>query len=94
METLLIWLAVITPSVLWGAFCAFKIKSKYAAYIAWVIPWFVLLGFILYSEYFTPYQGGGASMWPIAQLVGGTVAAVSGHQSYQWFLKLRQPPQS
>lgn len=87
METLLIWSAVIIPSILWGGCCSFIIKSKYSGFLSWIIPWFTLLAFILYSEYFTPYQGGGASMWPIALLVGGTVAAVIGHQSYKFFLK-------
>lgn len=90
MEAFLVWSAVIVPSILWGACCALIIKTQYSHYLSWVIPWFVLLAFILYAEYFTPYQGGGASMWPIAQLVGGTVVALTGYQSYKLFLKYAQ----
>jgi hypothetical protein len=32
----------------------------------------------LYHEYVAPYSGGGASMWPLAQLVAGTPAALLG----------------
>ncbi|EDY86337.1 hypothetical protein GP5015_1811 [gamma proteobacterium HTCC5015] len=53
------------------------------------MPWLALLAAILYAEYVLPYEGGGASMWPIAQLVGGTAAAFSGYQSYRFYLRRR-----
>lgn len=84
MNGIIVWLALIIPSILWGVFCAFFIKFKHSKVIAALIPWLVLLGTIFYTEYFTPYSGGGASMWPIAQLVGGTVAAVLGYHSHQF----------
>jgi hypothetical protein len=37
-----------------------------------------MLAWLLYNEYFVPDPGGGASMWPIAQLVAGSVAAAVG----------------
>lgn len=83
MDALLIWLALIIPAMLWGILCAFIIKFRFAGFISGAVPWLVLLGFILYTEYLTPYEGGGASMWPIAQLFGGTIAAVVGFQSYK-----------
>ena len=54
-----------------------------------VIPWLGLLGYLLYNEYYVPYQGGGASMWLIAQLVGGTAAAVIGgfFSATGWFVR-------
>jgi hypothetical protein len=36
----------------------------------------VSLLILLYNEYFVPYQGGGASMWPIALIFTATPAAV------------------
>lgn len=40
--------------------------------------WLGMLFFLLFNEYVLPYEGGGASMWPLAQLFAGTAAAVSG----------------
>lgn len=34
-----------------------------------------MLAYLLVNEYVLPYRGGGASMWPIAQLFGGSIAA-------------------
>ena len=51
-----------------------------------VIPWLGLLGVLLFQEYVFPYKGGGASMWPIAMLFGGTVAALTGMVSF-WVTK-------
>ena len=54
------------------------IRGRKAVLIGAVIPWLGLLAWLLYHEFLVPYQGGGASMWPIAQLFGGTVAALVG----------------
>lgn len=72
------WLLVLIPSAITGLVCAYFIKGRLGIILAGAIPWLGLLAAILYQEYFTPYQGGGASMWPIAQLFGGTVAAFTG----------------
>jgi len=82
MEGIIVWALLIIPSIAWGLFCAFVIKHKLAGFLAGAIPWLGLLAALLYSEYCLPYQGGGASMWPIAQLFGGTVAATAGYFSY------------
>jgi hypothetical protein len=34
--------------------------------------------FILFAEFVLPYQGGGASMWPIAMIFGGIYGAMAG----------------
>lgn len=72
------WLAIIGLSALTGLLSANFIRN----WIAWVasaaIPFFALLTYLLFNEYVMPYRGGGASMWPIAQLFGGTVAIISG----------------
>jgi len=46
------------------------------------------LASLLYQEYFAPHQGGGASMWPIAQLFGGTLAASLGVAAYFFTIKV------
>lgn len=72
------WLALLLPSALIGLVCSYFIKTKFSVFLAGAIPWFGFLAVLLYQEYFVPYQGGGASMWPIALLFGGTAAAVTG----------------
>ena len=79
---MLVWIVLIVGSAFIGFLTAILVKNNMAVYLAGAIPWFVLLVAILFTEYFLPYQGGGASMWPIAQLVGGTIAAVVGVISF------------
>ena len=46
---------------------------------AWVLGSVFVPASILYGEFVLPYQGGGASMWPIALVFGGGMgAAASG----------------
>lgn len=78
-----VWLILIGLSALTGFLTAHYIKKDWAIYIAGAVPWFGLLAAILYTEYTTPYQGGGASMWPVAQFFGGTVAAAIGIISFR-----------
>jgi NADH:ubiquinone oxidoreductase subunit 6 (subunit J) len=78
-----IWLVLICTSALIGFLAARYLKINSAIYFAGAIPWFALLAAIVYTEYFMPYGGGGASMWPIAQLFGGTVAAVIGVYTFK-----------
>ena len=72
------WATLIVLSALAGVVCGWFLPERRT--VAWggAVPWLGMLGWLLYNEYFVPYQGGGASMWPIAQLVGGTVAAAVG----------------
>jgi hypothetical protein len=73
-----IWFALILLSALAGGICGLIFRGRHAIILGGAVPWTGLLAWLLYNEYFVPYQGGGASMWPIAQLVGGSVAAVVG----------------
>lgn len=59
-------------SALFGAALGFTRLNK-----IWsgVIPFLLLAGAVIYTEYSTPYSGGGASMWPIAVIIGGGMAA-------------------
>jgi hypothetical protein len=59
-----------------GGTTARLFKRPIAIVIAAAAAWLGFLVWVLYNEYFVPYQGGGASMWPIAQLFGGTFAAI------------------
>jgi uncharacterized membrane protein YjjP (DUF1212 family) len=43
---------------------------------AWTGP--IVPAFVLFSEFVMPYQGGGASMWPIALITGGVAGMVAG----------------
>jgi len=61
-----------------GGIAGALLKGFRAVVAGAAIPWCGMLTWLLYNEYFVPYQGGGASMWPIAQLFGGTFAAVIG----------------
>ena len=73
-----VWSALLLLSALVGGICGFAIRGRRGLIAGGSVPWVGLLALLLYNEYFVPYQGGGASMWPIAQLVGGSVAAVVG----------------
>jgi hypothetical protein len=76
------WLSILIPSIIVGIICGYFLRYWLGLIIAGALPWLGLLAFLLYDEYFVPYQGGGASMWPIAQLFGGTIAAATGMCSY------------
>lgn len=78
--TILIAIAVL--SALIGFVCAQMLSGWIGALATGAIPWFGMLAALLFLEYGLADQGGGASMWPIAQLFGGTLAAVAGMVSY------------
>ena len=77
-----IWLSVLIPSAIIGIICGYFIKGCLGAILAGALPWLGVLGVLLYEEYIAPYKGGGASMWPIAQLFVGKIAAGIGIGSY------------
>jgi hypothetical protein len=91
-----VWLCILVPSALIGWVCAWFSVTWRGTVVAAVIPWSGLLVFLLMSEYVLPYQGGGASLWPVAQLFGGTIAAGIGAASHRISLqfRLRRPPAS
>lgn len=77
------WLIILIPSAITGIICSLLIKHRIGIIFAGGIPWTGLLCYLLYNEYFVPYQGGGASMWPIAQMFAGTIAAATGVITYK-----------
>ena len=86
------WLTILLGSAVAGVLCGLFIKrGGCALLLGAAIPWFALLGFLLYHEYFVPYDGGGASMWPVAQLFAGTIAAVVGLISAAITRRVRRP---
>jgi len=76
------WLQILIPSAVTGLIYSFYLKKRVGIILAGAVPWFGLLVALLYQEYFVSYQGGGASMWPIAQLFAGTAAAFTGIAMY------------
>jgi len=79
------WLVIIGLSAATGYLCSRLLTGTIAWIASALLPWLGLLAWLLYHEYFVPYQGGGASMWPIAQLFAGTVAACVGLAAYAIF---------
>lgn len=73
-----VWIMLIVPSFAFGLIIALLFNKAWAIYVAGIVPWLCVLCAILYTEYFMPYQGGGASMWPVAQFFGGGIAAIVG----------------
>ncbi len=78
-----VWVALLGGSALVGVFVALMIRKPWAIYVAGALPWTILLCAILYTEYVLPNDARDASMWPIAQAVGGTIAAVVGVYAYK-----------
>jgi hypothetical protein len=76
------WIILIVASAIVGMVAALALNGTVGVLAAALIPWLGMLAWLLYNEYFVPYRGGGASMWPIAQLFAGTVAALIGIASY------------
>ncbi|WP_298933920.1 hypothetical protein [uncultured Ramlibacter sp.] len=73
-----VWFLIVAVSAFVGAMCA-RIHRRWFSILAGAaIPWFGFLSLLLVEAYVLPYRGGGATMWPIAQLFGGTAAALIG----------------
>lgn len=73
------WIQILVPSAVAGALAGAIIeRRKRAMLIGAAVPWLGMLAWLLYHEYFLPYAGGGASMWPVALIFGGTLAAIAG----------------
>jgi hypothetical protein len=55
----------------------FKLKKR-PTLRAWLYACLVVPAFVLFAEFVMPYQGGGASMWPVALVFGGIYGAIAG----------------
>jgi hypothetical protein len=66
-------------SAVGGIACGLLIaRTRPGLIVASCIPAFVILATLLYHAYVGPYEGGGASMWPIAFVVAGIPAVACG----------------
>jgi hypothetical protein len=72
------WIPIVLLSALVGAAFGFLVHGRKAIWLGAGVPWSGVLAWILYEEYFVPYQGGGASMWPVAVGFAGSAAACVG----------------
>jgi hypothetical protein len=68
------WLAVFAAFVVGAAMRAWTKRPLRS----WLSSCIVVPSFVLFAEFVLPYQGGGASMWPIALIFGGIYGAVAG----------------
>jgi hypothetical protein len=73
-----VWVCIVIGAAVVGAACALINRRWLSLAAASAVPWFGFLTVLLVEAYVLPYRGGGASMWPIAQLFGGTAAAAIG----------------
>ena len=46
--------------------------------LAWGVSCIVVPAFVILAEFVLPYDGGGASMWPMAVIIGGAYGATAG----------------
>ena len=72
-------LYVIIPSALVGVLSGCFFMGKKSYFVAGALPWFGFLAVLMYDIYWRHSGHAQAgSMWPIAQMIGGTLAAVTG----------------
>jgi hypothetical protein len=83
------WVPLLGLSALAGMLAGAVLKGSRAVLVGAAIPWLGVLGWLLYNEYFVPYQGGGASMWPVAQFFAGSIAALVGAGAAAIMLRAR-----
>jgi len=81
------WLAIILLSAIVGAACAWRLSGRTGLVCSGAVPWLGVALWIAYLEQ-QPYRGGGASMWLIALLWAGAVAAAVGIAAYLGINKL------
>ena len=86
------WILLIGISAAIGFAFGRSVKGIRGSVLSALVPWLLLLVTLLLTEYVVPYSGGVASMWPVAQLVGGTVAAAFGLLSFLITTTLKKNP--
>jgi hypothetical protein len=80
-----IWFMVIVGAAVVGRACA-KVSRRWLSLLASAAaPWLALLATLLFHDAFFADASGGAGMWQVAQLFGGTAAAVVGLTSCLFF---------
>ena len=71
---MMLFFLLLTPFIT-GAVIRLRRKKES---MAWLVSSLVLPVIILFDEFVLPYRGGGASMWPIALVIGGFYGVISG----------------
>jgi hypothetical protein len=71
------WFMLLSGAALIGGLSAWYLRGGTAWLVASLLPPALFLGWLLALEYLVPYHGGGASMWPVAFVIGGTAAALT-----------------
>jgi len=82
------WLLIITPSLFTGVLFAYFVKGRLGLVLSILIPWLGLLIVLLCERFYFPCTGVTVTMWPFAQLFGGTIAAIAGLVGYQLTMDL------
>jgi hypothetical protein len=81
-------------STVFGIVCGmFIARKRFGFILVLCVPVFTILSILIYNEYFVPYAGGGASMWPIAMIfcaVPAVICACFGCALAQLLVKLRK----
>jgi hypothetical protein len=73
------WPGILLLSAIVGAVGGLLLHERRAVRVGGAVPWTGVLVWLLYNEVFVPaVPGEGASMWPIALLIAGTIAALVG----------------
>lgn len=70
------WMAVIAFSLLIGYAIGRLVPWRHATWLGALVPWLLLLLIIVAEDHLTTRPG--SSMWGLAQLIGGSVAAACG----------------
>jgi hypothetical protein len=87
------WSVLLIGSALIGGLGAWYLRSRRSWLVAIFLPPTLFLAWLLLNEYVLPQGGGGASMWPVAFVIGGTAAALAGCCGFlvtRW-VKARRP---
>ena len=84
------WIPVVLLPMIVGVVASYVLPRKTAIIVAAAVPWLGFLGVLLWFEFVQPPATGGASMWPIALLLGGTVVAFVGGFSAWCVSEVRQ----
>lgn len=89
MQKLISIFIIILPGIV-GAILRLR---KFKEVPAWLLSCTIIPVFILIEEFLLPYQGGGASMWPIALAFGtfyGSMTGGLGVVLASYYLKRKQ----
>jgi hypothetical protein len=79
---MILWTVLVIGSALCGVACSIRLSGRSGLVASAVLPWSAVLAWVLYQEFAVPYRGGGASMWLVALLFAGAIAACAGVAAY------------